>query len=230
MEFRESGWLINNGEVTFPSGLDPIVAWHFVQEAIYDGHLPVVRAIGYRLNTDSSANIHKNGSMLDRFQSCAEDRMSLVANFSNLLFIVDPAVKMVRAREFTGVLQASNAVFTASAKPIKVLSTRDVLMTALEEASLDLSVALGTGYQSADINYDKIRQANPRRAKTSIFPMYSYHNIMDFVRVFPYVGDGKIRLHYKYGMTDDVLTSMFERLFELKLDKEWCSQYKEVLC
>lgn len=230
MGFLESGWSIFNGEVTFPVGLDPLRAWHFVHEAIYDGHLPVVRAIGYSLNTPTKANIVKSGGVLERFQNCAEDRMSLVASFSSLLFLVSSAAKRVRVDEHVGVLSVSNAMFTESAKPVTVLSTRENLMTALAPVSVDIAVSPGTGYVSADINYERIRQRNTRIAKTRMFPMYSYHNIIDFVSVLPYRGDGKIRLRYTYGMTDSILMGMFMELFEEKPDKDWCGMYKEVLC
>lgn len=231
MGFFESGWFIGNGEVTIPSNIDPIRAWHFVQEAIYDGHLPVVRAIGYSLNTPSKANIVKsNGNVLNRFQNCAEDRMSLVASFSNLLFIVPATAKRVRVDEHVGVLLASKAVFTESAKPVTVLSTRENLMTALETVSVDLAVHTSTGYVSADENYRRIQQRNPHIAKTRMFPMYSYHNIIDFVSVIPYTGDGKIHLRYKHGMTDSILMNMFVDMFNDCSDKEWAGQYEEVLC
>lgn len=230
MGFRENGWSIEDTTIRYPSDIPEMRAWKFVQEAIYDSHLPVMKAIAYYLNNPEKGVSSEQRRFIRRFPGCAEDRMTLVANFSKLLFPLSDNVKRVRIDQAKGAVTMDNAVFLVSTKPVRVLSTDNQLYTALDSVSAELCVALGTGYVSPDENYEKIRKMNKTTSKTRLFPMFSYHSIVDFVRVIPPKGDGVIHVRYDHGMTGDDLLVLFERLYEYKIDKEWCAEYKEILC
>lgn len=230
MGFLEKGWVIEDNIIKYPAGLDSFRAWKFVQEAIYDSHLPVMRAIAYYLNNPGKGVSSEQKRFIRRFPGCAEDRMTLVANFSKLLFPLSDSVKRVRIDQAKGNVTMETASFLVSTKPVRVISTADHLYTALDSVSAELCVSLGTGYVSPDENYEKIRKMNKNTAKTRLFPMFSYHSVVDFVRVFPPTNDGVIHVRYDHGMTGDDLQVLFERLFELRTDRDWCDSYEEILC
>lgn len=229
MGFFSSGWAIKDGVVTIPNGIDPWVGYRFILEAIYDGHLPVTRVIGYHINTSSANKRLRESRIFERDQNCADDRLTIAANLSHLL-VLDYNTTLLHTEIAKGVIKVSNTVFTFSRHPVLVLSSRDYIVTALNELSLDLVVSTATGYSGADVNYKKImEQRGGRTAKTRYFPVYSYHNIIDFVSVLPFAGGNQIRLRYKYGVTDDVLMQMFECLFSSTETGEWHTKYREVL-
>lgn len=227
MGFKDNGWSINNGLVTPPPGLDTWTAYRFILEAIYDGHLPVTRIIGYDYRTDSVRKATRGGGILERNKGCQDDRMTIVANLSKIV-LLDFSGYKTRTAEVDGVMTLSNAHFSYSKKPIVALSTKDYILTSTTKATLDLVVNKCTDYRDASYNYTKIQEVSSTSSKTRFLPMFSYHNIIDFVRVLPLDGN-KIQLSYLYGMTDDYLVRMFEDLFTMKLDKEWCTKFSEVL-
>lgn len=206
-----------------------MLAWNFVHQAIYDGHLPVTRAIGYHLTTTSSASNTQAMAVLKRFSNSAEDKMTLVASFSKLLFCGADNLKRVRLECDPGEVLVSKSTFLFSMKPIITLSTADYLFKALDVVNVDLAVATATGYVDPDVNFEKIMSDNKHISKTRMFPMFSYHSVIDFVTVIP--PDGNIiRMLYRHGMTDEIMSVLFERLFAQGIKSDWHMRYKEILC
>jgi hypothetical protein len=227
MGFCDSGWAIIDGVVTYPSNIDPFTAYRFVLEAIYDGHLPVTRVIGYDYITPGARKSHTGSGMVERFKDCLEDRMTIASNLSKLLFL-DTSYSKARTDSVDGELRVSNTRFTYSYNELKVISTEDYILKSACEAALELVLNKSTGFRDAGFNFDRVQSLSRSSSKTRYFPLYSYHNIIDFVRVLPPV-NGVIKLHYKYGMNDQYLINMFEEMFAMKPDKDWLANYPEVL-
>lgn len=227
MGFLDSGWSIANGRVLAPSKYDPWTAYRFILEAIYDGHLPITRIIGYHVTTSNSARTARSSRIVERDQNCADDRLTIASNLTNILF-VDYTKPKAHVEEHTGVMRVSEIEFTYSRKPIPVLTTQDYMLTSLAGVSMDLTLSTSTGYKDANENYTKIMSSKIAVSRTRYFPLFSYHNIIDFVKVLPFTGKDII-LRYEYGMTDAYLTEIFEQLFIMKLDNNWCSKYREIL-
>lgn len=226
MGFADSGWKISNGVVTYPATLDPWIAYRFIIESIYDGHLPVTRIIGYAYRTDSLKKMVTGRSMLERNKDCLDDKMTIVSNLSKILLLNYSGTR-VATSAVDGVMKVSSMDFMYSKKKIEVLSTTDYILRSSTVATLDLAVNKCTGYRDAQYNYNKIKSSSKTTSNTRYLPMFSYHNIIDYVNVLPPV-NGQIRLMYNFGMTDEYLTAMFEDMFTLRPDTVWCSNYAEV--
>lgn len=231
MGFLDTGWLISGGIIVPPAHVDPWTAYRFVQEAIYDGHLPVTRIIGYHITTSKSAKTARSSRIIERDQNCADDRLTIASNLSNIV-LIDYAAPKAHIEEHSGIWNVSAVDFTYSRKKLNVLTTQDYMLTSLTGVSLDLALQTNTGYRDANENYERImssRASTTATMRTRYFPLFSYHNVMDFVSVLPYDGSGTIVLRYYFGMNDNYLLQMFEQLFEKKPDVEWCRGYQEIL-
>lgn len=227
MGFLDSGWLITNGMVVYPENIDPRVAYKFVHEAIYDGHLPITKIIGYHIMVDNKKKSVRSERILERDQSCADDRLSVASNLSKII-VMDYTSPRAHSAQVKGLIDIHNIAFQFSQRRIPILSTHEKILTALDTASLDVMLSTSTGCRDANENFEKIMGTKLTTSRTRYFPIFSYHNIMDFVRVLPFNGT-LVQLRYDCGMTDEYLTTVFEKLFELKPDKEWCKKYQEIL-
>lgn len=227
MGFIDSGWQIINGVIAPPSNINPWRAYKFIQEAIYDGHLPVTRIIGYSIRVDKQKKSARSERILERDQSCADDRLTIASNLSNVL-LMDYVSPRAHTDSYQGLMTVSNANFSFSKQPIIALSTKDYIVRSLEKVCFDMVLSTSTGYRDANENFEKIMKSRSVVSKTRYFPMFSYHNIIDFINVLPFV-DNKIEVRYSYGMNDTYLTIMFEKLWENRTDKDWCSNYQEIL-
>ena len=222
------GWKIENGVITYPSYLDMYTAYRFVLEAIYDGRIPVTKIIGYTFVT---ANIKKQSAGKDMFSRSPgglDDKMSIIANVSKLVLMRDGIFKP-STRAQAGEVTIHNMDLTYSQEPCITFSTGEYIMSNTVETSLEMVASCDTGYRDAQYNYNQIMKVARAKTKSRYTPMPSYHNIMDFVQVVPPVNDGKLRLHYKYGMTDEYFRILFNRLFSLLNNNEWAVKFKEVI-
>lgn len=226
MDFLERGWKLERGTISIPPNLDKWKAYKFIQEAIYDGHIPVTKVIGYYPSTSGASRSARASRVLERDQNCAEDRFSIAANLSKVL-IIGYDYKAIHTESVTGVMTVDNAGWNSSKKAVTVLSPEQYILRALKDVSLDMVVKTNTGYVSADENYESIMKSRARVSKTRYFPIHSYHNIIDFVKVLPFNGQD-IRLRYSFGMNDAYMIILLNKLFESG-DSDWLDGYKEVL-
>lgn len=237
MGFTDSGWSIRDGVIIPPSGLPIEKAYRFVLEAIYDGHLPVTKVIGFYVRHNSVSKSSK--AMVERNKACIDDQMTIATNLSKLLVLnFGMNIRRMTTTSIKGAMTVSNTDFVYSKEKIAVLSTGDYLLTSYSETSVDVVINKSTGYRDASHNHKIILDnsalvrtgANIRQssAKTRYLPIYSYHNIIDFVNVLPpQPGQNTLKLMYYYGMNDIYLTCMFEDLWQTP-DIKWKSMYPEV--
>lgn len=233
MGFTDRGWKISGGIVVPPADIPIEKAYQFILEAIYDGHLPVYRIIGFNY---SSSKINKTTSgeeAVQRYKGCLDDRMTLVANLSKILLLRVTGSKPKTAA-MCGTMTVDNMNITYSNKPIIALSPSQAVMRTHIMSRLEFVINKSTGYKDAAHNFGQIMAINGANRngkvtpKTRFMPMYSYHNIIDFVRVFPLM-DNTIRLAYDYGMNDEYLTELFEDLATMKCDPTWLQNYGGML-
>lgn len=236
MGFIENGWKVSNGVVTPPLGMDMWMAYKFIQEAIYDGHLPVNRIIGFYAATGTAPRSARGARIIERDQNCAEDNFTIAAHLSKVLILdYDAKSPVIHTSAIKGELTVSNVDWTSSTRKLRVLSSHPYIMRALGPAAIDAIFATGTGYVSADENFETIIKVLAKRSgekkrkvsRTRYFPIFSYHNIIDFVKVLPFTGE--IRLRYEHGFEDSDLVLLFEKLFEKGISDSWSENYSEVL-
>lgn len=187
----------------------------------------MTRVIGYHLTTSKKAPSVKDSRLIDRDRNCIDDRLTIASNISKLL-VLNYTVPRMHSMVSSGTLKPSSSQFLFSQKNIPVLCTQDYILTAVNEVKAEFVLSTATGYQDANVNFAKLMQSKAVVSKTRYFPLFSYHNIVDFVRVRPPEGR-TIRLHYMHGMTDEYLLEMFELLFETKGKDSWYKKYEEVL-
>lgn len=227
MGFINTGWSIRDGIIHIPEHIEPWLGYRFILEAIYDGHLPVTRVIGYHLTTSKKAPSVKDSRLIDRDRNCIDDRLTIASNISKLL-VMNYTVPRMHSMVSSGELKPSTAQFLFSQKEIPVLSPQDYILTAVNEVKAEFVLSTATGYQDANANFARLMQSKAVVSKTRYFPLFSYHNISDFIRVLPPEGR-TIKLRYLYGMTDAYLLEMFEMMFEVKGKGAWYKNYEEVL-
>lgn len=228
IKFNEAGWRIENARVYYPSTVTKQMAYKFVLEAIYDGHLPVTRVIGYNPVTPTVSK-SETQHMLSRSPDSLDDKMSIVSNLSKIL-IIDAGTFKPSTQAAVGEINVGNMGLMYSAQPLRVLSTGHYIMTSTAESSLNLVVNCDTQFRDAQYNYNVIMGVAKTREKSRYTPMMSYHNIIDYVNILPPVqSDESIHLMYNYGMTDEYLTLFFNRLFNTETDIEWRKTWEGLL-
>lgn len=237
MGFTDSGWSIRDGVVTPPPGMPIELAYRFVLEAIYDGHLPVTKVIGFYVRHNSVSKSAK--AMVERNKACLDDQMTIATNLSKLLVLnFGLNIRKLSTTAAVGEMRVSNVDFQYSKEKIAVLSTADYLLTSHSETAIDMIINKSCGYKDASYNHKIIldnsalvragASIRSSAAKTRYLPLFSYHNIIDFVNVIPpQPGQSTLRLMYYFGMNDIFLTCMFEDLWQTP-DIKWKSRYSEV--
>ena len=161
--------------------------------------------------------------------SCAEDGMTLAKNLSELL-VCDYSVPRMIVDAKKEVVTLNNAVFQYSKRNIKVLYPRDRIFTSIEPATLQMVLNADVGIRGADYNYNVLRKTTATTTSnvTRYFPIFSHHDLVDYVRVLPFDGQ-KINIRMRNGMPADILSDMFEQLFTRTIDDPWRGNYEEIL-
>lgn len=219
MGFVDSGWSLNNGIVTAPAGSNKWAAYRLILEAIYDGHIPITRVVGYHISSSTLVKNARGSRIFERDINSADDRLTIAANLSELLIPGYPG-EQIHTLPLEGRVTIDKLKVMVSQKEIPVLSSNEYILTTISAINLDLALSESVGYKNADYNYDIIlKQRGGRVSKTRFFPIYSYHCLVKFIRVLPF--DGTIRLVYRHGMSDAILLPMLEKMFTWSESKIW---------
>lgn len=223
MVVLENGWTLDNDILIPPESLDSKVAWRFIQQSIYGNHIPVTRVIGYNIVT---GKIRKRVSIFNRDMDLADDKATVAYSLGTLLPVTDK--NKVSIMKFQGTLRLDNMIMTYSNKFIKVLGTEEYLLTTLgPPVGMSLVLRTGFGYKDVGDNTDYIEGLESSITRRRVFTIPSYHSIIDFVNVIPYMGEPFIKLRYMHGMNEEIFSGYLKDLFE-KPRLEWKMQNKEV--
>ena len=170
--------------------------FRFVHRAILDAHLPVMKAKGFALNT--SKKLYSQ-SATKRCSYCLENMVEIASNLDDKIFF-NVTNKHVISDQITGVVSADMSIFTSNEKPAEIMYVYKDIMTTIKPLGIDIYVDTDTGYKTMQENSACI-------GKSKYFPINSYHTIVDYVKVLPYNGEVRYRLHN--GMTPERLRNMF---------------------
>lgn len=200
---------------------DKRMLYRFMQQAILDAHLPVMKATGFSLNTPRK--LYKQ-SATKRCSYCLENMIEIASNLDDKIFF-GVSNNHVISDQITGIVSADMDVFTSNTAAVKMLYLNKDIMTTIKPLSIDIYVDMDTGYKTMKDNSD-------RMGKSKYFPMNSYHTITDYVRVLPF--NGEVRYRLVNGMTLDILREMFLTYYTLVLatqlggeELRWVSSFQQ---
>lgn len=177
------------------------VIYSFLLELILDSHLYVTKPIGFHIENKTRRS--RVGTYIARNVQIGESYAEMMVNLQDKVFIetVDPLVKF----------DVSAGVVNCSAIPSPVLKTKDYVCRVTEgTCSIILKTCTGCGYMTLKDTSEQM--------DSKFFPMNTYFNINDYVRVIPMVdGFENIKIRYYNGMTTEILQSLLLRYMNMLL-------------
>lgn len=181
--------------VKCPDNFTGRTIYNFLFELILDSHLYVTKPIGFDIENKTQRN--KAGTYIARNVQIGESYAEMMVNLQDKVFTdtVDPIVKF----------SVKTGVAKCDAIPTPVLYTKDYICRVTDgECQIILKLCTGCG----EMNLKETSE----RLDPKFFPMNTYFNIMDYVRILPKVDNfTTIDLRYYNGMNSDILKSMLLR-------------------
>jgi hypothetical protein len=186
-------------------------AYHFFRVAVLDGHIPLNKAIGFKLF--SSRNM-EDLAAIDRHTSCLENMVELSKNVSKVIFI-SPTGFAVSSKEKTGNVTAGNAGFMSDGKEIKVLDGSVYMYNSTEPLGIRVFAYENTGYHLMEENVEIMRSiySSDKEESSTFFPLNTEHSLIDYINILPF--DGKsIRYRLRGDFTEPDLAILWRRYLE----------------
>lgn len=182
-------------EVKCPDNLTGKIIYSFLYELILDSHLYVTKPIGCYIENKTQRN--KAGTYIARNIQIGESYAELMTNLQDKVFTdtVEPVVKF----------DMKAGIVDCSSIPTKVLRVKDYICRITDgECQMQLKLCTGCG----EMNLKETSE----RLDPKFFPMNTYFNIMDYVRILPKVDHFEnIQLRFYNGMDIEILKSMLIR-------------------
>lgn len=190
--------------------------YDFLFELILDSHLYVTKIIGFQIENRSGKS--RAGTYIARNMQIGESYAEMMNNLQDKVFL-DVTTPIIKVDVSCGIVRPADM-------PCKTLYKRDYICRVLDsECTLVLKLATDCGY--------KIMEDTSKQLDSKFFPMNTYFNIMDYVRIIPKVNSYKdIELRYYNGMSADTLKSMLVRYMGLiqsmnisEEEEKWVSSF-----
>lgn len=171
----------------------------FIRELILDSHLPVTKVIGYSIINKTQRN--KAGTYISRNIQIGESYAELVNRFSDKI-VFGPNITELKFNLSCGHIKMSDIIEQTQHK---ILYTNEDLCTVVNgDCQLILQFQTNCGFRDM--------QQNSSILSAEFFPMYTYFNLNEYIRVLPMLrGATKIPLRFYHGMTVDLLKSLMMR-------------------
>lgn len=192
--------------------------YDFLYELILDSHLYVTKPIGFYIESHSHSS--KAGTYIARHSQIGESYPELMTKLQDKV-VLNCTAPIIKANMSCGVV-------TTDAFSESMLCINNYLCRVLDgECKLVLKLATDCGYKTLK---DTSKQLDPK-----FFPMNTYFNINDYVRIIPTVGPFKhIELRYYHGMTYKILYDMLQRYSGMlssmnvsEEEREWASSFTQ---
>lgn len=185
--------------------------FQFIRQLIMDSHLYVTKIIGFSV-TNRTMRSH-TGTYIARNVQLGESYAEMMVKLSDKLII--------NTNENELVFDVKKGVIKASELPMKdnskILFVKDDMCRVITGTCV-LNFRLQT-----DCGYRDMQQ-NSNELPSQYFPMNTYFNIMDYVRVLPMMyGSTEIKLRLCNGMSMDILKMMIARYKGL-LESQYVSE------
>lgn len=171
----------------------------FLYELILDSHLYVTKPIGFYI--DSHSHNSKAGTYIARNTQIGESYPELMTHLQDKI-VLNCTAPVIKADMTRGAVTTD--VFSE-----EMLCMDNYLCRVLDgECKLVLKLSTACGYKTLK---DTSKQLDPK-----FFPMNTYFNINDYVRIIPTVGDFRfVELRYYHGMTHKILYDMLQRYYDM---------------
>lgn len=169
-------------------------AYRFIRELILDSHLYVTKVVGFYIKNKSMRS--KSGTYIARNVQIGESYAEMMVKLSDKLFISMPETDFnVNIHE--GVVKASDITDLPGSGKL-LYTVDDICRVTTGDCTLCLKLQTNCGYRGMKQNSSEL--------PNDYFPMNTYFNIYDYVRVLPMMyGSTKIPLRLFNGMTLDIL-------------------------
>lgn len=169
--------------------------YDFLYELILDSHLYVTKPIGFYI--ENSTNYARTGTYIARNAQIGESYPELMTNLQDKVFLrsTSPVVKA----------EMSCGRMTTDIFNEEVLCISNYVCRVLD-GNCKIVVKLAT-----DCGYKTLKDTS-KQLDSKFFPMNTYFNINDYVRIIPQVEQFRdIELRYYHGMTHKMLQEMLQR-------------------
>lgn len=185
---------------------DAKVLHKFLREAILDSHLYVTKVIGFAIGAAETSN--QSDTYISRHSQMGDSYVEMMVNLQDKVFINAPDSELALLLE-PGAVYVKEGYVQSFRNQIRTLSTTPYICRNLsKECLLQLRLATSCGYRSID--------TNSRLIDESYFPMYTYFNISDYVRVIPRrEGLNYIGLSFYNGFTVEDFRTILENNYKL---------------
>lgn len=183
---------------------NPELIFCFLHEAILDSHLYLSKAIGFRISVPDTRA--KSSTFIARHSEIADSYTEMMSHIQDKIFLT--MEQRVAVALVPGVNTLENSFFKKSRKHIECRYVDSYICRVLrKECTLKLVLALNNGYMD-------MKQCSAE-VGVKYFPLYTYFNLGDFVRVLPpEPGEKAVRVRYYNGFTGED----FRKILQLNQD------------
>lgn len=178
----------------------------FLREAILDSHLYVTKAIGFAISAAEMRSQHD--TYISRHNQMGDSYVEMMTNLQDKVFL------NVKETELSMLLQpgaccVQNGTINCVHNTVKTLATSPYICRNLsKECILKLRLSTSCGYRDL--------AGNSKLLDEEYFPMYTYFNIADYVRVLPrQEGFNQIYLRFYHGFTVDDFRTILQNNYDL---------------
>lgn len=193
--------------VTCPDEATGKIIYDFLFEAILDSHIYMTKPIGFSVQNETAHN--RLGTYIARNSQIGESYTEMGTNLQDKIFLetLEPIVKV----------KGTKGVMTCSDIQTPVLFSKNYLCRVLDgSVTLHLKLCTNCGYMTM--------QNTSKQLDSKFFPMNTYFNLGDYVRVIPKTGSYRdITLRYYNGMDADKFKSILGRYMGM-IQQEFVSE------
>lgn len=132
------------------SGLNIMQVYTFLHEAIADNHLPVVKAVGFKIHDVSS--VRTRASVTERNTAVMENYVEIAGNLMDKVFL-DTNTNKVIVLDLNGKLNLNNpdTVVQENRNPVRVIYDDPYILGALRTINLEIFINENTGHRDMDV-------------------------------------------------------------------------------
>lgn len=207
------------------SGLNIMQVYTFLHEAIADNHLPVVKAVGFKIHDVSS--VRTRASVTERNTAVMENYVEIAGNLMDKVFL-DTNTNKVIVLDLNGKLNLNNpdTVVQENRNPVRVVYDDPYILGALRTINLEIFINENTGHRDMGCNVRVLRDQ-------TFFPLFSVHTVYPYCRICPPRAGEKLEYRLRKGFKPEDLKKLLGRLITMRntgelegSDATWLSNYE----
>lgn len=202
---KDMAWGPNG--VTCPDEATGKEIYKFLYEAVLDSHIYVTKSIGFSVQNETAHN--RLGTYIARNSQIGESYTEMMNNIQDKIFL-NTAEPVIKVRGTRGILDCS-AIETP------ILYTKNYLCRVLDgTVTLHLKLCTNCGYMTME--------HTSKQLDSKFFPMNTYFNLSDYVRIIPETDNHKqTQIRYYNGMDVEKFKGILNRYMGM-IQQEFISE------